>query len=67
MAFSLPEQRFVVTVFFFPVLDRFGRHTLAADIEARHIIRRVDRKEQHKGEQIDADQNQEAVADASKR
>ena len=61
----IPKQRLVVTVFFFPVLDCFGRHTFAADIEARHIIRRVDRKEQHESQEIDADQNQEAVADAS--
>ena len=61
----IPKQRLVVAVLFFPVLNRFSGHAFAANIKARHVVRRVDRKEQHKGQQIDADQNQEAVADAS--
>ena len=61
----IPKQRLIVAVLFFPVLDRFSGHAFAADIEASHIVRRVDRKEQHKGQKIDADQDQDAVADAS--
>ena len=41
--------------------DQKVRDALAANGEARHVVRGVDGKEQHEREQIDAQKNERAV------
>jgi hypothetical protein len=38
---------------------------LAADVQPRHVVRRVDGEEQEEGRQVHAQQHQRAVGDAS--
>ena len=60
---AVPEQRLVVAALHLPLLDRVLRDALAADVHPRHVVRRVHREEQQEREQVDADQDQHAVAD----
>ena len=62
-SFAVPEQRLVVAALHLPFLDRVLRHALAADVHPRHVVRRVHGEEQQEREQVDADQDQHAVAD----
>src|SRR5512135_2266540 len=58
---SVVEQRLVVAVIGFPPGDSFRRHALHAQMDACHVVRAVDEKEQHEGDQIDADQDRDRV------
>ena len=60
---AVPEQRLVVAALDLPLLDRVLRDALAADVHPRHVVRRVHREEQQEREEVDADQDQHAVAD----
>ena len=62
---AVPEQRLVVAALHLPFLDRVLRDALAADVHPRHVVRRVHREEQQEREQVDADQDQHAVADTA--
>ncbi len=62
---SLTVQRLVVAALGLPLLDHLLRHALAADVQPRHVVGRVDREEQEEGRQVDAEQDQRAVGDAA--
>jgi hypothetical protein len=59
----VPVQRLVVAALGLPLLDLLLRDALAADVQPRHVVGRVDGEEQEEGEEVDADQDQQAVAE----
>ena len=58
-------QRLVVAALGLPLVDHLLRDALAADVQARHVVGRVDGEEQEEGRQVDAEQDQHAVGDAA--
>jgi hypothetical protein len=61
----VPHQRLVVAALGLPLLDRFGRHPLGAQLHARHVVRRIDDEEQQEGDQVDPDQDRDGVQQAT--
>ena len=57
---AVPVQRLVVAALGLPLVDLLLRDALAADVQARHVVGRVDGEEQEEGEQVDADQDRAA-------
>src|SRR5690606_18122601 len=57
-------QGFVVAALHLPAVDRFLANTLAADRQARHVVRCIDRKEQYKSQKVYTKQNQCAIHQA---
>src|SRR5699024_3310168 len=55
------EQGFVVAPIDFPLLDGLLADALAANGQTRHVVRRVDGKEENKGQDVDAQQDQYTI------
>ena len=67
-AVGLPvvEERLVVAVLCLPLLDRRrGQHILNAELDARHVVGRIDDEEQHESQQVYADQHRDRVEDTA--
>jgi hypothetical protein len=61
----VPHQGLVVAALDLPLLDRLGRHALDAELQARHVVRRIHHEEQGEGEQVHPDQDRDRVQQAA--
>src|SRR5690625_5157357 len=59
------QQRLVITVLTLPSFNRIGADALATNRQTRHIVWRINRKKQHKRDEIHANQDGHAVKQAS--
>src|SRR5690606_16917737 len=58
-------QGLVVAALGFPFFDGLWADPLASDGHPRHVVGRIDREEQHEGQQVYADQNKDAIQQPS--
>src|SRR3989344_1417696 len=58
---AVVQQGLVVAMIFLPLDDGLGCDALAAQMNARHVIRAVDEKEQREGEQVHPDQDRDGI------
>ena len=61
----VPQQRLVIASLRLPLFDSLGGDVALTEMEARHVLWRVDDEEQDEGNDVDAYEDRKRVSDAT--
>ena len=61
----IEKQGLVIAMLALPAGDGVRRDVLGAEVNARHVVRRVDHEEQREGDEVDPQQDGDGVEDAA--
>jgi hypothetical protein len=62
--FLIPQEILVVAPLLLPLVDRFRRNALRAQVHARHVLGRVDDEEEDERDQVHPDKDRDRVQHA---